>query len=130
MNNGNCAKAGCSPIPHIQFITIKKPRYKKETAEAARDRSVRRLTPSFLNPPHWFSSYMNQQLIIKKDRELVTLRSQVQSLNDELMRTLRTLKDREHENHRMSQQLSDIRDASIQRDLVCTIMKQLLYRYY
>jgi mRNA-degrading endonuclease YafQ of YafQ-DinJ toxin-antitoxin module len=124
---GIVQKQGCSPIPHIQIITIKKPRYKKETAEAARDRSVRRLTPSSI---HRIGFLMNQQLIIKKDRELVTLRSQVQSLNDELMRTLRTLKDREHENHRISQQLSDIRDASIQRDLVCTIMKQLLYRYF
>ena len=69
-------------------------------------------------PPLYFFLKMSQQLLIKKDRELVTLRSQAQSLSDELSRTQRTLKDRDNENNRLSQQLTDMRDASIQRDLV------------
>ena len=61
---------------------------------------------------------MSQQLIIKKDRELVNIRAQVQSLSDELSRTLRTLKDRDNEYHRTYSALADMRDAAIQRDLV------------
>lgn len=67
---------------------------------------------------------MNQQLLIKKDRECATLRSQVQSLSDELNRTSRMLRDREQENHRISQSLADLRDAAIQRDLELTAVKQ------
>ena len=67
---------------------------------------------------------MNQQILIKKDRELCTLRSQVQSLSDELNLTVRKLRDREQENHRISQSLADLRDAAIQRDLELTSVKQ------
>lgn len=65
-------------------------------------------------------------MLIKKDREVLSLRSQVSQLSDELNRALRALQDRDMDNRRLSSVISDMRDSTIQRDLELTSLKQTL----
>ena len=65
-------------------------------------------------------------MLIRKDREVMQLRSQVSQLSDELNRALRALQDRDMENRRLSVVISDMRDSTIQRDLELTSMRQSL----
>ena len=65
-------------------------------------------------------------MLIRKDREVMQMRSQVQQLSDELNRTLRALQDREHENRRLTAVIADMRDSTIQRDIELTNLKQTL----